>query len=414
MKDTVMRADTFWIGLLLLASSLSVTTLVPEMVGYVVILAVYVIFVGILFITDQFAVTYHWAVVPMVVLIWIVFMLTTALDPTSAGIIRLGAFVVITGINLFVVPAVIDRAALHDVIAYTAGVSVLIGLPTVVFGAYQIAGLTITPWRTTYELFDVSLNNLRSVFSNPNTLTAFSALGVVAAGASYIRSRTPITAGLVGLNALGAYLAGGRAGLLALIVAGVLYVVYRFFGRSALTGFVIAGALAVLAGFAMVFGIIPGPSAAMYVDLSSRRTIWTAAYEAILNRPAIGWGPGKDKMVLARYIAESNSVRGTHNSYIRMFLVGGILGGGAYLTITISLMIIGLWNARSETLFTFLLLIMFFIIQVFEGMTIFGLSLLSTMGAFFVGYVQSSSDTSKFVKINIHRGISGLRKMIRH
>ncbi|WP_273838470.1 O-antigen ligase family protein [Halococcus sp. PRR34] len=399
----MIRADTFWIGLLLLTSSLSVTTLIPELVGYVIILSAYMVFVGVLLVTDRFAVVYHWAIVPMIVLTWTVFALTTVLDPTGAGIIRLGAFVVITGINLFVVPAVIDRAALHDVIAYTAGVSILIGLPTVIFGAYEIAGLTISPWHTSHELFGISLNTLRSVFSNPNTLTGFSALGTVAAGAGFVRSHGALTAGLVGLNALGAYLASGRAGLLALIVAGVLYVVYRLLGRIALAGLVGAGALTVVAGFAMALGIVPGPSAVSHVDLSSRRAIWTAAYEAILNRPAIGWGPGKDKTVLARYIGESSPVRGTHNSYIRMFLIGGLLGGGAYLAITISTVMIGLQNADSETLFTFLLLIMFLIMQIFEGMTIFGLSLFSTLGAFFVGYIQASSTISKVVVFDIHK-----------
>ena len=85
------------------------------------------------------------------------------------------------------------------------------------------------------------------------------------------------------------------------------------------------------------------------------------------------------------------------------------MGGGAYLAITISTVMIGLQNADSETLFTFLLLIMFLIMQVFEGMTIFGLSLLSTLGAFFVGYVQSSSAASKQIHFDLYQSLPMLK-----
>lgn len=383
-----MRTDAIWIGAILLAASLAVSSLIPTMVGYVVILAVYALFIGTLLATDRFAVIYHWAVVPMVLLIWVVFALTTALDPTGAGLLRLGAFTVITGINLFIIPAAIDRATFHDVLAVTAGAFVLVGLPTAFVGSYGIAGVVISPWHTDLELLGVAFNTPVSIFDNPNYLSSFAAVGAVAAGARYSRSHAPLAAGLVGLNALGVVLAGGRAALLALVVAGGLYVVYRLFGPTAMAAVVVIGALGVVVGFAMVFGIIPGPSVITNVDLSGRRALWTAAHEAIVDRPAIGWGPGNDIRVLAEY-AEGH-LNATHNSYLRMFLISGVLGGGAYFVLTIAIVAIGLRNVRSEELFTFLLLVAFLTIQLFSGMTIFGLSLLSILGALFVGYVQST------------------------
>lgn len=385
-----MRTDAVWIGAILLAASLAVSSFVPSMFGYVAVLAVYVLFIGVLVATDRFAVVYHWAVAPMVLLIWAVFALTTALDPTAAGLLRLGAFTVITGINLFVVPATIDRTTFHDVLAVTAGAFVLIGLPTAFVGSYGVAGLTISPWDTTQTLVGVTLNTPVSIFDNPNYLSSFAALGAVAAGARYTRSRTPLAAGLVGLNALGVVLAGGRAALLALIVAAGLYAAYYLFGPTVMAAFVVFGALGVVVGFAMVFGIVPGPSAITQVNLGDRRATWGAAYEAVLDRPVFGWGPGNDSELLANYLRDSVDVTTTHNSYIRMFLISGILGGGAYLVLTISSVAIVVKNVQSEVVFTILLLVAFLIMQLFAGMTVFGLSLLSVLGALFVGYAQST------------------------
>ncbi len=389
-KNTVDN-NVLWTLLIILAASLTLSSLVPSMIGYIVVLAVYVLFVGALVVTDRFAVIYHWAVVPMVLLIWAVFALTTALDPTRAGLLRLGAFTVITGINLFVVPATVDRATFHDVLAYTAGAFVLIALPTVLVGSYGIVGVMISPWHTNLELLGVVLNTPTSVFKNPNHLSGLAAMGAIAAGARYTRSYTPLAAGLVGLNALGAVLAGGRAALLALVVAAGLYVVYRLFGPAAMALLVAVGALAVVVSFGMMFGVVPGPRAITNVDLSGRRALWTAAYEAIRDRPVIGWGPGRDVAVLDNYM--ESSVNATHNSYLRMFLISGVLGGGAYLALTTIVVVIGFPTVQRETLFGFLLLSVFLTLELFAGMTIFGLSLLSILGALLVGYTQLSTES---------------------
>jgi O-antigen ligase len=402
-----MRTDVFWIASILLAASLAVSQLIPQMVGYVIVLGVYVLFVGTLIATDRFAVGYHWAVLLPMLLIWAVFVLTTALDPTRGGVLRLGAFTVITGVNLFVIPAVLDRTALHDAIAYIAGAFVLIGLPTVFIGAYGIAGFTITPHHTNFEFLGpgVVLNTPTSVFDNPNYLSSVAAIGAVAAGAKLGRSRALLATGLVGLNVIGVVLAGGRAGLLALVVAGVLYIIYHRLGRTAMATLVVLGALAVVVGFAMVFSIIPGPSTIANINLGDRRIIWRAVYEAVADRPVIGWGPGDDSELLAAYLRDSVDVTTTHNSYLRVFLISGILGGGAYLALSISEVIIGVRRADSEAVFTFLLLVAFLIIQLFEGMTIFGLSLLSILGALFVGYVQSLG-ASRRVEFSVRNSYS--------
>ena len=409
-----MRTDAAWAGTIILTASLAVSSLVPTMVGYIAVLVVYTLFVGALVATDRFAVVYHWAVVPPVLLIWVVFVLTTALDPTTAGLLRLGAFTVITGINLFVVPATLDQAAFHDVLAVTAGAFVLVGLPTAFIGSYEVAGLAVSPWHTDFELFSVTLNTPMSVFDNPNLLSSFAAIGAVAAGAKSVRSHRPLTVGaavgLVGLNAFGVVLAGGRAALLALVVATGLYVVYRFFDSTVMAALVTLGALAVVVGFAMTFGIVPGPRTIMNVDLNGRRALWTAAYEAVLDRPAIGWGPGRDVVVLDNYM--DSPANGTHNSYLRMFLISGVLGGGAYLVLTAIVVIVGFPTVRRETLFGFLLLSVFLILQLFSGMTIFGLSLLSILGSLFMGYSQLT-DSGQKATFDVKQSIFNLDQRMR-
>jgi len=393
-----MRPDTVWSVLIVLAASLTVSSLVPRMIGYVVVSGVYALFVGVLLATDRFAVIYHWAFLPLVMTIWLVFALVTLLDPTGAGIVRLGAFVVITGINLFVVPAVLNRSAFCDTLSYLAGLFVLIGLLTVFIGTYGIGGLSIAPWHVSRDFFGVTVSTPLSIFDNPNYLAAFSTIGAIAAGDVYTRSRTPLVAGLIGLNALGVVLAGGRAALLALVVAGGLYIVYRFLGRSSMALCIGIGGIAVVAGFAMAFKLVPGPSVVANVDLSHRRIFWQGAYQAILSRPVFGWGPGNDIHVISQYVNGAR-VNATHNSYLRMYLISGVLGGGAYLLLSLAAVVSGLRNTRPRTVFVFLLLIVFLVLQLFAGMTMFGLSLLSMLGAMFIGYIQAEPESATRVEI---------------
>ena len=398
-----LRADIGWSVLIILAASLTVSSLVSAMIGYVIVLGVYVAFIGWSIFTDQFAVVYHWAIALLLGVIWTVFAVTTALDPTGAGILRLAAFTVITGLNIFVIPAIIDETTLQNALAYTAGLFVSVGLPTVIIGTYGIGGIIVEPWNTSQEFFNIVIQTPVSIFDNPNYLSAAAALGTVAAGAKYRRSQTSLAAGLVGLNMLGVILAGGRAALLALVCTSGLYVVYRLYGRRATGVAVGLGALAVVVGFAMVFGLLPGPNLVADVNIGDRQATWTAAYKAVLDRPVLGWGPGDDSDLLADYLADSTDAYTTHNSYIRLFLISGVLGGVAYLALSIAAIILGLRNQQSEPISTVLLLMMFLVLQLFSGATIFGLSLTSVLGALFVGYTQSS--VKEAVRVEIPSGI---------
>jgi len=271
-------------------------------------------------------------------------------------------------------------------------------LLTVFIGTYGIGGLSIAPWHVSRDFFGVTVSTPLSIFDNPNYLAAFSTIGAIAAGDVYTRSRTPLVAGLIGLNALGVVLAGGRAALLALVVAGGLYIVYRFLGRSSMALCIGIGGIAVVAGFAMAFKLVPGPSVVANVDLSHRRIFWQGAYQAILSRPVFGWGPGNDIHVISQYVNGAR-VNATHNSYLRMYLISGVLGGGAYLLLSLAAVVSGLRNTRPRTVFVFLLLIVFLVLQLFAGMTMFGLSLLSMLGAMFIGYIQAEPESATRVEI---------------
>lgn len=383
-----------WILLILISSLLTVSTLVPQIIGYIFVIIIYIIFISNIIVTNRFTVIYHRIVLLLICIIWMVFLITTILDPNIGAVLRLGSFILITGINLFVIPAVIDRSIFHDALAYMAGGVALIGLPTAFLGSYGIGGLVISPWHTNYEIFGSIVNTPVSVFANPNYLAGFAAIGAVAAGAKYARSNSLFALGLLGINILTVILSNGRAALLSLIVVGFLYIIYYIYGRTTMAAFVGVGIIAGLIGFAMVLHIIPGPSTITQIHLGDRRTLWTAIYKATVDRPLLGWGPGNDQKILAEYIIDPSIVNATHNSYLRMFLISGIVGGGAYLILSASIVIISLRNINSKSIFTFLLFIVFLIIQLFEGGTIFGLSLISTSGALFMGYLQSLDDES--------------------
>ena len=134
------------------------------------------------------------------------------------------------------------------------------------------------------------------------------------------------------------------------------------------------------------------------VDLSTslfnnRREWWRAAINAVENRPLFGYGLVDTPPILAEFGAPtpSGNTFGTHNSYLRMFLQTGIFGGVLYLALCGGVLVRSIGATSDGVAVSGVLLSLlgvFFTLQLFNGSTLFGLSLISLFGALSLGFNQ--------------------------
>src|SRR5699024_9685577 len=240
-----------------------------------------------------------------------------------------------------------------------------------------------------------------SIFMTSNLVAALGALGAIAAGAEWTRERTTLAAVLVVVNGAAVFITISRSGLLALGAAVGLYLAYRLYDVRGL-------AVASIGGLAALALLILTILDAIYIPVVSsipstgRDILWKATIQAVAQRPVIGWGLGSDAAVIDQWISVARYQNfGTHNSYLRMFLIGGIVAGVSYLVLTITSLVSSLREVYAErnpfddmpieAVFVVIFLATFFVRQAFSDPTMYGVNSLSTIGAIAVGYTQPRS-----------------------
>lgn len=273
------------------------------------------------------------------------------------------AYAIYTGV-LFVmcllfVPQYVSRNAFLWTVAGLSGVLVLVGLPVYVIGAYSFGPLPIRTWDATVGLAGVSTDIpvLRSAFPNPNTLGVLAFAGTVAALVLTVdgwrawrwtpnptlldpfpeTSSDPhnlfvatVAGSVLALNAIGLLLSMSRAGMLATVAAGAVYFAWVYDGSRGLalgvaTG--LGGTLLLLWG--IYAGLLP-------LSPSSRFQLWEGALTAIGESPAaFGHGIVATGEFIAPYVAGSASGHAPHNAYLSTVVKVGIVGGAAYLLLTV-------------------------------------------------------------------------------
>lgn len=273
------------------------------------------------------------------------------------------AFAVYTGV-LFVmcllfVPQYVPRNVFLWTVAGLSGVLVLVALPVYAVGAYSLGPLPIRTWDATVGLGSVSTDVpvLRSAFANPNTLGILAFAGTVAALVLAVDGwrawrRTPkptlldpfpepsrdprdlLSAALAGsvlaLNAVGLLLSMSRAGMLAAVAAGVVYLAWVHDGPRGL-------ALGVATGLGgtvlLLWGIYAG---LLPLSPSSRFQLWAGALAAIGESPAaFGHGIVATGEFVAPYVDASAAGHAPHNAYLSTVVKVGLVGGAAYLLLTV-------------------------------------------------------------------------------
>ena len=391
--------------LILISCVFGLSVLVSRFVGNLTVLAAYTVFVVVVLTTITTPSDIRHAVrdrqlpnVPVrcdpailypTLVLWVVFLVGLALNPSPAAVLRAGAFVGLSAVTLFVIPAVISRTQAFTAIAVVGAACMIVALPAVWLGDVVIAGIPIDWAGVQYTRYDIVLHVPSVIFDTRNYFRVLVALGAVASAGLYAQTRKRWLVGVCFLNLIGVYVLLGRAARLAVLIAAALAIVYRLAGRRGLAGMTVIGVFATIVGFAVGLGLLPGPTAAVQAALGDRLAYWEAAYETVLARPVVGWGLVDTDVAIANRF--SGDYTGVHNSYLRLFLIGGVLGGIAYLGLCASAVVTAFGRVREHAplgLTAFCLVVMALLFQLFAGGTIFGTSLSSVLWALTIGYSQ--------------------------
>lgn len=296
------------------------------------------------------------------------------------------------GLNLFVLPRYVSRDVFLWAVAGISGIVMAVSLPVYALGEYSVFGQAVRLWGTafTVPVIGVQFPFLQSIFPNPNSTGMLAFAGVVCAVAATRRTArdTPVGAltalagVLVVVNGLALFLSYSRASWLATAVALGIYAVGVGFGRDRLPHGVLAvGGSAVLFLLTIYLSVID-------IGASGRFVLWGAGLRAILADPSLfGAGMVSSSEAIAPFLEGRFRGYSAHNSYVVMFLRAGLLGGAAYLVLTIGSVADAAATRFDVDASVVALAAGFAVHQLFESYTLFQFGIGSVVGALVVGYL---------------------------
>lgn len=424
---------------LLIGCILGLSIFVPPFIGRIVALlglgASLAVITDIKQTVDGYSLTFPIQFRPIVyystIILWTIFLIGVIRAPSLRAVLHTGAFIAFSGVALFVIPAAVPRERAFTAIATLGAISILISLPAVIWGEITIAGYTLSQTvGTQRSVIGFNYWAPGSIYDSRNYFRVLVALGTVCAAALFVHKQRQWIVGLFFLNILGVVLTEGRAAILTIFIVILLVAAYIYRGPRALAYVTLVGVGATFVGFAIAFGILPGPNMAIQSALGQRTYDWLAGYQAFLDRPVIGWGIlGASNMTDAYHPGQFT---GIHTSYLRMFVIGGSVGGLTYLVLCGSAIwftyhavrertqrsflsirnqssLSAVFDQNSETGFLlgmYCLVVMVLVFQLFDGATIFGANISSVLWALVIGYGQSIPEygsRSKSITISSRR-----------
>ncbi|WP_161803750.1 O-antigen ligase family protein [Halolamina sediminis] len=371
---------------------------VPEVIGYLSAIVGYILLCVFLYTTTNLSLIGDFRVMVGVMILLVSLAISVVMSPSVESVIRIVVFPLAILFNFFILPANIPRRVFFKSLSQTTALFVLIGFPAIFGGSF---GPVPSYSGQSYLLgTSVSLHGLTSFFANPNPFGAIAVFGALAALWEYYSYGGNLPKVIFIINSAGVYFTQSRTAILSLVVATILFAIYRVSNRKYLLIATILGGVSAILGLSIKFKLVPGPSIIQNISLTHRSELWTAAYQAWITKPLIGWGIGNVPDSMIPYIRTSIlQGYGPHNSYIRIFAASGIAGGLTYIYINIKPLLNRFRTATTcENFIEYSIVVSVLVIQVFEGNSIFGISAFSVLSAVILGYAQSSTtESSKLV-----------------
>ncbi|CAN5593427.1 hypothetical protein BH10ACT2_BH10ACT2_00230 [soil metagenome] len=205
----------------------------------------------------------------------------------------------------------------------------------------------------------------KGIFGNRNSLSAISALGIIAIVGWFALKpssvRGVMTAVVVVVEAITLWNTSGDTSLIALLVAfaGSLYIFTLWALKSfRISGWLVGGvsAVAIVLVWYFVFRNFDNLTelAGRSSTLSSRRIIWADVRGLIEKRPLLGYGYwgfwDRFDLTVATYARVGSPYGSAHNSMLEVLLMLGMLGGAIFLAIcwfSVGGVMNAVWRSRS-------------------------------------------------------------------
>lgn len=359
--------------------------------GYAVsLLGIGLLSIGIAVVHDfDLQVQLHRPIFVPLLVIWSVYLFHLFTDPTAAKLQRTPLFIVVSFLFVIVFPQFIPRRYYSWAVERVAIAAAIVAVPTIILGQYA---RVINVWysNTVYTpIGSWTYHQPTSILSNPNTFAVLLLAGVFGALANYSREQTSTKVVTIFGLAFLIVLTGSRNGIVSLIAGGGAFLAALIAPATLLTYGVLAGCVGVII---VVFcaALVPiDPFASL--PLSNRRLLWQAAAEAIEDAPIVGRGATDIHDVMNRYVSIVKAQdKGTHNSYIRMLISTGMIGGVSYIYLHARQIVDSLTAVPNrEQLAIAGLFVALAVAEMFRGFALFGLSLDSTLIALSLGYSQT-------------------------
>ncbi|RBI60747.1 hypothetical protein DMJ13_17490 [halophilic archaeon] len=378
---------------LIIAATFTNIVRIPTAVGYLGVSAVLAVFAGIwlndsrtLLPNDSLAL----GLFGTLATIFLLGLLVSLLNPSLGRIARTIVFTVGTAIILFALPRLIPRSAIEMAISRIAIVLLALGGIVAITDTYPAISGTSPKWLEATALpgLPMSIIPWVGILNSPNLLGAVCVLGAFAAATEYARTGTQESGLLAATLAVGSLSSASRTVLVALIAGSGVVGAYYLFDSHWMTASAISGLLVFTGIVSVIANVIPGPAAISGVQLWGRESLWGAAWEATMIRPFIGWGATDTAALVAPYVNDQwFAGRAIHNSYLRMFVMTGVVGGIVY----VALCALSLWRASTSTrslpdaVFVGMIVAVL-VFQLFNAATIFGLSFRSLLYSLVIGY----------------------------
>ncbi|WP_336001801.1 O-antigen ligase family protein [Halorientalis halophila] len=384
-------------------SALPFTGYLPSSVSYIVVLAAYLVFACVVVASGQqlrLAVP-GWALL-MLGSVWLIYLGHLFVDIVQGPIntealVRVPPFVLLTGVNLFFIPQVVTRRGFFAIIARISAALVVIGLPTLFVDSYTLLVIDVVSIRgESIPFTSAGRNVVSSIFLNPNTMSYVTLLGFLTALGEFVETHRRVPAMLTVINGSGLYLAHGRSSMLAGVAGVCLFGLYMLGTKRTFRAGYILGGISGIYVILAVFGYIPGPSFITNVNVTGRPVIWAGGVRAILEQPTFGYGAGETGEFLAPFISGKYSGYTPHNSYLRVFVETGVVGGIAYLMLVGRTLFSRLFGELSVSdLTTLVLCSAIAVSMIFRGYTLFGFSIASLIAAITFGYGIKPTDSGE-------------------
>ncbi|MDB2248609.1 O-antigen ligase family protein [Halorubrum ezzemoulense] len=370
---------------LVLSSFLVNSIFLPKIAGYLLVAGVFGACLLWLVLTGEITFMIPKSIMLSYLSILSLFIFGAGLNPSIRGVARLGAFVSVTSVILFLLILTVDFEIfwrLYGIV--TAGI-VVVGTPTLFVDQISLGSVVISSYTTTpTSPINIGINTIQSIFINPNNLALVCGFAVVGLVTTQKWSKFIII--VVAINAVGVFVSDGQAAQLATIAGIGIFSVGQF-NRSLVPLVTTAALTTIIGGMLILFKLLPGPEMISTISLSGRRHLWRASVHALEMRPWVGYGPVNMGTVLEPYISDPRRLgAGPHNSYIRIALTSGIFGLLSYLILHLYALFQSAKPSDCNTLASHAVLWSAIIFQLFNGKTIFGISPSSILFAVALGW----------------------------